>query len=122
MKPSFYGLYRVVKRVGEVAYELELPEESKIHNVFHGSCLKRALGQQVIASAELPMLDEERQLVLDPEEILEVKERRLRSRVIKEYLIKQRLTYGGCYLGWRAYLNILVCNCLRTSNLRKAGL
>jgi hypothetical protein len=72
LKPCFYGPYRVVQRVGEVAYELELPEGSKIHNVFHVSCLKKALGQQVTTSTELPPLDEEGQLVLVPEEVLEV--------------------------------------------------
>jgi hypothetical protein len=87
LKPRFYGPYRVIRRVGEVAYELELPEDSRIHNVFHVSCLKKALGQQVTTSAELPPLDEEGQLVLNPDKIVDVKERRLSSRVIQEYLV-----------------------------------
>jgi len=44
LKPRFYGLYRVICRVGQVAYELELPQGSKIHNIFHVSYLKKALG------------------------------------------------------------------------------
>ena len=44
LKPSFYGPYRVICRVGEVAYELELPIGSKIHNIFQVSCLKKAIG------------------------------------------------------------------------------
>jgi hypothetical protein len=75
LKPQFYRPYRVTRRVGEVAYELELPEGSKIHNVFHVSCLKKALGQHITTSAELPPLDEEGQLVLVPEEVLEVRKR-----------------------------------------------
>jgi hypothetical protein len=59
LKPRFYGLYRIICRVGEVAYELELLEGRKIHNVFHVSCLKKAVGQFINTSEELPPLDEE---------------------------------------------------------------
>jgi hypothetical protein len=45
LKPHFYGPYKVMRRVREVAYELEFPEGSRIHNIFHMSCLKRELGQ-----------------------------------------------------------------------------
>jgi hypothetical protein len=90
LKPRFYGPYTVTRRVGEVAYELELPEGSKIHNVFYVSCLKKALGQQITTSAELPPLDEEGQLVLVPEEVLEVREKKLWNRVIREYLVRWR--------------------------------
>jgi len=76
--------------VGEVAYELYLFQGSKVHNTFHVSCLKKAVGQHVNPSLELPPLDEEGKLVLEPETILETRERRLRRRVIKEYLVKWR--------------------------------
>ena len=59
LKPCFYGPYRVIRRVGEVAYELELPTGNRIHNIFHVSCLKKALGQQVTATEELPPTDDE---------------------------------------------------------------
>jgi hypothetical protein len=58
LKPRFYGPYRIMRQVGEVSYELELPEWSKIHNVFHVSCLKKAVGKFISTSEELPPLDE----------------------------------------------------------------
>jgi hypothetical protein len=78
----------VQRKVGEVAYELELPQGSKIHIVFHVSCLKRALGQIVVANEELPLVYEEGHLILIPEDILEVREKQLQNRDIKEYFIK----------------------------------
>jgi len=54
LKPRFYGPYRIMRRVGEVAYELELPKGSQIHNVFHVSCLKKVVGQFINTSEELP--------------------------------------------------------------------
>ena len=41
LKPRFYGPYMAIRKVGEVAYELELPKERKIHNVLHVSNLKK---------------------------------------------------------------------------------
>ena len=45
LRPWYIGLYRVSKRIGYVAYELELPQElAAIHPVFHISMLKKYMG------------------------------------------------------------------------------
>ncbi len=56
MKPRFYGPYRVIRKVGEVAYEIELQKGSQVHNVFHVLRLKKAIGQRVVPSTDLPPL------------------------------------------------------------------
>ena len=88
LQPWFFGPYRINRKVGVVAYELELPQGSRIHNVFHVSCLKRAIGQHITPLEVLPPLDEEGQLALMPEEILEVWEKKLQRKSIMEYLVK----------------------------------
>jgi hypothetical protein len=90
LKPKFYAPYRVIRRIGEVAYELEPPEGSKIHNIFRISCLKKVMGQQINISEEFPPLDEEGQLELVLEEVLEQREHELKSRVIRVCLVRWR--------------------------------
>ncbi|KAH9328027.1 hypothetical protein KI387_000135, partial [Taxus chinensis] len=46
------------------------------------------LGQHFVPSLELPPLDEEGRLVLILESIIDTRERNLRRRSIKEYLVK----------------------------------
>ncbi|CAJ2636499.1 unnamed protein product [Trifolium pratense] len=49
----FYGPFQIIKKIGDVAYKLNLPPESRIHPVFHISLLKRAIGNYQ-AHGELP--------------------------------------------------------------------
>ena len=46
------------------------------------------LGQHQSVQTTLPALDEEGKLILEPEAIINIRERRLCTRMIKEYLIK----------------------------------
>ena len=44
LSPHFIGPFRIIERVGEVAYRLELPNQlSDVHDVFHISQLKKGL-------------------------------------------------------------------------------
>ncbi|WMV08270.1 hypothetical protein MTR67_001655 [Solanum verrucosum] len=45
LSPSYVGPSRILKRVGNVAYELEFPKElAVVHKVFHISLLKNCVG------------------------------------------------------------------------------
>ena len=90
LAPKFYGPYQVQKRVGQVAYAIDMPNKGKIHDVFHVSCLKNNVGSATHIQIELPMLDDEGKLVLELKCILEIKTRTLRSISLNEYLIKWR--------------------------------
>ena len=57
IKPRYYGPYKVVQKIGEVPYELELPERSEIHNVFHFYYLNKYIGQKIFILDTLPPLD-----------------------------------------------------------------
>ena len=44
LSPKYYGPYQIMQKIGSVAYNLELPPTTKIHPVFHVSCLKKLIG------------------------------------------------------------------------------
>ncbi|XP_066341562.1 uncharacterized protein [Miscanthus floridulus] len=50
---KFFGPFRIVERIGKVAYKLLLPPGASIHPVFHVSQLKNSPGSQPV-SASLP--------------------------------------------------------------------
>jgi hypothetical protein len=88
MAPKFYGPYTILKHVGKVAYQLALLNHSKIHPVFHVSFLKKVIGTKCQTQTNLPKLDEEGSIWLQPQAILDQHERRLRQRTIKEVLVQ----------------------------------
>lgn len=67
----FYGPFKVLERVGKVAYRLELPETCKIHPVFHISQLKQVLGASHTNTPLPEKLNNDDELFLQPEELLD---------------------------------------------------
>lgn len=70
LSPRYYGPFKVTTWVGKVAYRLELPSYTKIHNVFHVSLLKKKIGNKVTPSPTLPPMIEEGVTHWESEKIL----------------------------------------------------
>ncbi|MDM1593401.1 hypothetical protein [Escherichia coli] len=79
----------ITKKVGDLAYELLLPPHLKVHNVFHVSLLKKYVpSPNHVLEDEILTSSTQGQMELQPEEILGVREKILRNRILKELLVK----------------------------------
>ncbi|GJZ77043.1 putative reverse transcriptase domain-containing protein [Tanacetum coccineum] len=81
LNPWYIGPIKILKRVGPVAYTLELPEElSSVHNTFHISNLKKCLSDEslMIPIKEL-RLDDKLNFVEEPVEIMDREVKKLRQ-------------------------------------------
>jgi hypothetical protein len=79
-----------LQKIGTMAYKLDFPASSRVHPVFHVSCLKKVIGDKILVQTILPKLDEEGKIILEPETITNTRIFQLRNRSISEYLIKWR--------------------------------
>ncbi|GJS90106.1 putative reverse transcriptase domain-containing protein [Tanacetum coccineum] len=80
LNPRYVGPFKVIERVGEVAYKLEHPEElSRVHNTFHVSNLKKCHADEPLA---VPLdglhLDDKLHFVEEPLEIVGREVKRLK--------------------------------------------
>ena len=56
LSPRYIGPYRIVERIGEVAYRLELPSDlDRIHDVFHVSMLRKYIPDPSHVLTEQPV-------------------------------------------------------------------
>jgi hypothetical protein len=78
--------------VGQLAYQLALPSHLKLLPVFHVSCLKKVIGTKCQIQTNLPELDEEGSIWLQPQAVLDQCECHLRQRTIKEVLVQWKYT------------------------------
>ncbi|GKF22339.1 hypothetical protein Tco_0074661 [Tanacetum coccineum] len=81
LNPWYIGPFKILKRVGSVAYTFELPEElSSVYSTFHVSNLKKCLSDE---SLVMPMkelrLDEKLNFVEEPIEIMDREVKQLRQ-------------------------------------------
>ncbi|GJX54652.1 putative reverse transcriptase domain-containing protein [Tanacetum coccineum] len=73
LNPRYVGPFKVLEKVGSVAYKLELPQElSRVHNTFHVSNLKQCYSDEPLAvPLEGIHVDDKLHFVEEPIEIMD---------------------------------------------------
>jgi len=85
LSPRYCGPYVIIRKIGDQAYELLLPPQLKVHNVFHVSLLKKYVPDpNHILDDDQLTFPVQGQLELEPEEVLvDVREKSLRNRILR---------------------------------------
>ncbi|GKE47755.1 hypothetical protein Tco_1479013, partial [Tanacetum coccineum] len=84
LNPRYIGPFKILERIGPVAYKLELPEElSNVYCTFYISNLKKCLSNEsiVILMKEL-RLDDKLNFVEEPVEIMDREVKQLKQSCI----------------------------------------
>lgn len=96
LSPRFIGPFKILEKVNEQAYRLDLPPElDGIHSTFHVCYLRKCLANETsVIPLEDVSIDPKKRIIDEPVEILGRKQRKLRNKVIDLVLIKWRHTRG----------------------------
>ncbi|GKA78129.1 putative reverse transcriptase domain-containing protein [Tanacetum coccineum] len=90
LNPRYVGPFKVLKKVGAVAYKLELPQElSRVHNTFHVSNLKKCYSDDpLVVPLEGLQVDDKLYFIEEPVEIMDREVKQLRQ--IRVLIVKVR--------------------------------
>jgi hypothetical protein len=102
--PRYIGPFKVLLRIGTVAYKLELPPSMKVHPVFHVSLLTPYKSNGAIQPPPLPIVEDD-QILYIVEQVLQHRDRKYGRGIRREYLIKWT-GYGHEHNTWEPERNL----------------
>ena len=85
---EYYGPFRVLEKIGTVAYKLQLPSSAQIHHVFHVSQLKKHVGPKAIPSPNLPLVDADGRVKFQPIAVLSTRALPRNHNMITQWLVQ----------------------------------
>lgn len=71
LRSKYYEPFKILARVGELAYRLQLPDTATIHPVFHISQLKKHIGKHAIPLPHVPLVTADGKIKTAPMAILD---------------------------------------------------
>jgi hypothetical protein len=89
LAPRFCGPFEILARIGPVAYQLALPANLRIHNVFHVSLLKKYIHDPThMIDWNLVQVEPEGEFQVEPLHILDQREITLRNRAVAQVKVQ----------------------------------
>ena len=83
LAPHYCGPFEILSRIGQVAYQLALPRNLRVHNVFQIYMLKKYVHDSThVANWNDVHVEPERYFLVEPDRILKQKEITLWNRTI----------------------------------------
>jgi ribosomal protein L21E len=74
LSSKYYGPFRVLQKVGNVSYKIQLPEGTLLHDVFHVNQLKKHLGPTAVPNPTLPLLTTDGKIKCAPLAVLQYRQ------------------------------------------------